>query len=1098
MRLYRKFGRLLSVARIFAVAAVVLSMTFSSTMPAFAAGGQTGNINGTVVDSASGLPVAGAKVNLVSPSGNYTTQTDSKGVFNILGAQVDTYTLSIEFKGYEPLAESGVTISGDQNVSLGTVKLVKSLRTIGTVTARSVNSAYQPGQTTDSITVAGSRIDEAVGKSQSNNERELVTSVPGATLTDSGAISIRGGLTTEVGYQFDGIPYSEPFLNQNSSANRFNGVGSLQIVEGAGDATQGNIGGGVVNIIPKRGTYPGFANLDFEIGGPNFNHTFDFEGGIASQDQRISDYFSYNGQRDFPYYGPSNINAASIGNYYAPGYQTNDDFVNNFVFRFGHNNSQSLQVLYQNRLFRDYGPAGGYTNQTYYTFDPSSYLTANGAESYLASVLGPSAGLAYYQHIIGLNQGVPSNPNAPNNLLQAELEGYDPTQLLKFEYDNNFTPNLLLQARYYNFNALLGSTSDTGALGGNAEPAVDSTGGRRSGLIADLIDQIGTKNTLTFHIEYQNQDPQFNLTTPTVLAGNLANNTSLQADGGYDAPSLADFLPLNANGTCSLNGMAPGVGGCYLSQFFPNGVPRIPIGAIGYHGSVFQTSAAAIRDQLRVNSRLNFDVGARVDGANYKIAPNPVTAGENNIYYADPTDVPLNTISSKFSNPRTVEPRAAVAFQVDPNDAVRASFGRSVEFLTGQTFGTPASLVNFTPFQKVPAVPGFTCGSGVANAPPVICTNYAQQLQWLYDQNNDAPDLGNALYAAYDNYDFTYQHQFAGGYGLRFTPFYRQGYDVPGFALRSATVNPVTQELESFVFTVNNNNASKTSGVEFELTTPQKPYGFSGFLSATYQNVLDRVTPLLAGEDTLPDVFDSSIALADTYRAGYVTPFTVKLGGEYKTKSGLRINPVVTFIRGYPFTIGSTVASNGLCGIEANVEQVNFGCGTSFIPGYSGVSAGFSKSGQVSTQYVDPALPGGSFNPNIAATRGTDQTAASGGVLSKAQVTADLDFEYNLGKRSTLGLLVSNLFGNQYAYSTPASGDTSGGIPQINPFYQPVATGVGGPQSGKNALANPEYAGGIFANRGEANPASIACGTCPYITVPTVPTTYTLYYQLHL
>ncbi len=81
MRLYRKFGRLLSVARIFAVAAVVLSMTFSSTMPAFAAGGQTGNINGTVVDSASGLPVAGAKVNLVSPSGNYTTQTDSKGVF---------------------------------------------------------------------------------------------------------------------------------------------------------------------------------------------------------------------------------------------------------------------------------------------------------------------------------------------------------------------------------------------------------------------------------------------------------------------------------------------------------------------------------------------------------------------------------------------------------------------------------------------------------------------------------------------------------------------------------------------------------------------------------------------------------------------------------------------------------------------------------------------------------------------------------------------------------------------------------------------------------------------------------------------------------
>jgi hypothetical protein len=221
------------------------------------------------------------------------------------------------------------------------------------------------------------------------------------------------------------------------------------------------------------------------------------------------------------------------------------------------------------------------------------------------------------------------------------------------------------------------------------------------------------------------------------------------------------------------------------------------------------------------------------------------------------------------------------------------------------------------------------------------------------------------------------------------------------------------------------------------------------------------------------------------------------IGGEYKTKSGFKITPRLTFQRGYPYTIGSTVASNGLCGYEANVPQVNFGCGVTFIPGFEGVSSGFGGTGNISTQYVDPALPGNGFKPNIAATRGTDQTAASGGVLSKAQVTGDITFEYNLGKRSTIGLLVNNVFGNQSIYSTP-EGDQQGGIPQINPFYQPVATGVAGPQTGKNALANPTYAGGILQNRGESNPAGIAYGTSPYITTPTMPTVYTLYYQLHL
>ncbi len=119
------------------------------------------------------------------------------------------------------------------------------------------------------------------------------------------------------------------------------------------------------------------------------------------------------------------------------------------------------------------------------------------------------------------------------------------------------------------------------------------------------------------------------------------------------------------------------------------------------------------------------------------------------------------------------------------NDSLRVGYGRSVVFLNAQTAGTPASLYNYNSYLNIPALdtkgqfsPG--CGSGTNNSrhtPVVIsgqkvgnsnlfyCSNYAQSLLWLYDQNFDAPDVGAAQNSDYSNYDLTYQHQFHNGWG---------------------------------------------------------------------------------------------------------------------------------------------------------------------------------------------------------------------------------------------------------------------------------------------------------------------------------------------
>jgi hypothetical protein len=238
--------RLYAVARTLVVIGVMLSMMLNSSIPAFAAGGSNGNIHGALIDGTSKAAIVGAKIGIASPSGSFNATTDGNGKFSIDGLPVDTYILTIQAQGYDVYSQAGVTILGDQTVDLGQIAILK-LRTIITVRSRSASGAFQPNQTIDAYSIDANRQAEVLGKAVNTNENSLLLSVPGTSTTDMGRVTIRGGLSNEVGYQLDGVPFTEPFFSTNGSAGTLNGLGSLQVVEGAGDATQGNVGSGVVN-----------------------------------------------------------------------------------------------------------------------------------------------------------------------------------------------------------------------------------------------------------------------------------------------------------------------------------------------------------------------------------------------------------------------------------------------------------------------------------------------------------------------------------------------------------------------------------------------------------------------------------------------------------------------------------------------------------------------------------------------------------------------------------------------------------------------------------------------------------------------------------
>ncbi len=533
-------------------------------------------------------PLDGATVSIAAPSGSYHTRTNARGFFAVLGIAIDTYTVSVALTGYDSSVQNGVTIVGDQTVELGTIALQRQLKTIGSVRARSQSSAFQPSQTVDSITVSGARVVQTTGKAASTDEQSLILAVPGTSLTNGGpgasdSITIRGGLATEVGYQFDGVDYTEPFFATSATNGKFNGLGSLQVVEGAGDATQGNVGGGVINVIPKRGTNPPFGLLDLETWGPNFGHQAAFEYGFASQSGRFSEYVAYNGQRNVPYIGWHTSDSAQYGNFYGISYEANDDIISNTVYKFGRNNDQTLQVLYQNRNLQQWGNVGGLAGQQYYLYDPASYTQATeapGTGPFSAPPLGYAFGppnatqqqrVARFQQLIGIAPYTPSTNQGPPG---PELQFFNPTRFLKFEYTRSFGSSTYLALRTYNWKALQGGFNNL--IAGSPLPNWQQSGGSRTGIRWQrLTKQFSNKHTVTLAGKFENQHPIWDDYDPYSIAEDLVFNNVPGLGGGPWETGLAtssDFMAA-PGGVCPLTRAAPSPPGVLSRQVLPGRHP---------------------------------------------------------------------------------------------------------------------------------------------------------------------------------------------------------------------------------------------------------------------------------------------------------------------------------------------------------------------------------------------------------------------------------------------------------------------------------------------------------------------------------------------
>ncbi|HEY5258910.1 MAG TPA: TonB-dependent receptor [Candidatus Baltobacteraceae bacterium] len=1024
-----------------AISAAFLTLVLVALSVSPALADTTGVISGTVTNSASGAPIAGVRVSASSPSGSYNATTNARGFYSMAGVYADTYTVSFQLDGYNPVSVTGTTVFADQVASVNE-QLVASLKTIATVRARSESSAFQPNQTTNTVTVGATQIQQLQGTAFNFSETNLLTSLPGATKDSSGYPVIHGGREYEEGFEFEGIPYTDAYSNQfnNSLAVPTSGVSLVQLTAGAGDASQAGGGTGTFNIVAKRGTFPGYADVGVAAGsGIGFNHRLQADSSWATPDGRFSNYASFAGDNQAYKFGDGSIPDAQLGEFYNRRMDADREFIDNFVFRFGHDNSQSLQLFTDLAQHDFYQGNGGLHGLCFASCDATYKST-------WAGIYGLTQA-----EVTAISALYPGQTSGNEFLTQASDRApftyFQPNQAFKIAYTNNFNSSTFFSAKFYRTNSvtIFDGPSTEGSYAGDLYLY---QGGQTTGFTLSLQKQLNDANLFEAGVDISHLHP-----VDSYMSDSYGFYAELVGTADQNGIPYAFVNPNDPN--CPLGPGGPSVGGCGYAY----GPGVVSASAQLTNPQFDQVSTVQrqdysfyVKDKMTINSKLNAEVGVRVDAATYRMPTpqvdptycttqyiptawtanpnyNPAAAfGGANCPFNAKFDLPNNAVK-----PVVIQPRVALSYHLAPNTALRLTYDRGVQFvpIASVDFGEvdQGAYIN-TPWGHYAPNPGPFSGTTACGLPgfTVPCVNFGEQIYWA-NQNFDGTPYQPARPTTTDNYQFTLEQQFTkgilNGVALSVAPWYRYQHDT--IASESSPIlgpNGLPLTINGAIETgpplLTNAGKEHGGGVDVNITR-ERPYGISAQVTMSYINEFSSVIPTSGSEDFYPTIVPASILAGNVYRVGFVSPFQSTFAFSYKTHSGWRINPRYSWDIGYPTGLGQ-LAPAIVNGVAVNVPNTNGLVGSAPNgPAY----------------FIDPENPGSVFAPNIVAGRGNPEAASAGGKLSKPDSFTSLTIEYAPPKSAlTYGFNVDNLFNEIYTGAT------------LNARYQPIATGIAGPLTG--------------------------------------------------
>jgi outer membrane receptor protein involved in Fe transport len=207
-----------------------------------------GKIIGQVVDRESGEALPG--VNVIVSGTEMGAATDIDGNYVILNVPPGTYTLEASYIGYATMRVENLRVNIDQTTR-------QNFRIVPEVLAGEevVIVAERPLVQKDLTASQKITTSEEIKALPVENFLGVLTTQAGVNTGADGALHVRGGRSTEVGYYVDGVPVTNPFFTNSLATNVSNkALEEMKVVSGAFNAEYGNAMSGIVNISLKEGS----------------------------------------------------------------------------------------------------------------------------------------------------------------------------------------------------------------------------------------------------------------------------------------------------------------------------------------------------------------------------------------------------------------------------------------------------------------------------------------------------------------------------------------------------------------------------------------------------------------------------------------------------------------------------------------------------------------------------------------------------------------------------------------------------------------------------------------------------------------------------
>lgn len=227
-----------------------------------AQGTQTGNLSGTITESGTRKPVAGARVVVHTPQGDRVAISNAQGAFRFAQLIPGPVTMEVTADGFVggslatrvPLNATNVTDFPLTPLSVATTTVV--------VTGSANNIDTTDAKVGQNFTL--SAINDLPIAATARTVTNIAALAPGVS-ADANGMTIRGSQNTQVQFLVDGVDVADPVTGGFSAQLNEDMLSEVQVLDGGISAEFGRFTGGVVQAITKSGSneFEGIVRFSF-------------------------------------------------------------------------------------------------------------------------------------------------------------------------------------------------------------------------------------------------------------------------------------------------------------------------------------------------------------------------------------------------------------------------------------------------------------------------------------------------------------------------------------------------------------------------------------------------------------------------------------------------------------------------------------------------------------------------------------------------------------------------------------------------------------------------------------------------------------------